>query len=189
MDRIGEFLETASGRKFYPLDPDPDEVCIEDIATALSNQCRYSGHTRYHYSVATHSYWVAALCPPEAKLWALLHDAAEAYLVDLPRPIKAHSRLGDLYKLAELRVMRAVCDRFGLDENQPDVVSRADRAMLWFESGEVISTPRAEWWNKWKHYADSFGGAVEVRIGPTSPEASRARFLAKFEQLTSEKDA
>ena len=68
--------------------PNPDDIRIEDIAHALSNQCRFAGHAREFYSVAEHSVHVSQLCLPEHALWGLLHDASEAYLVDLPRPLK-----------------------------------------------------------------------------------------------------
>lgn len=87
-ERKGDWIQTYTGRQFWPLDPKPEEVCIEDIAHALSQQCRYAGHTIRFYSVAQHSVEIALRVPRAAALWGLLHDAAEAYLVDLPRPVK-----------------------------------------------------------------------------------------------------
>ena len=84
----GHWIETYTGRKFHFLAPRVEEIDIRDIAHALSLTCRYGGHCRVFYSVAEHSIRVAEIVPEECKLLALLHDAAEAYLVDLPRPIK-----------------------------------------------------------------------------------------------------
>ena len=86
--RKGDWIQTFTGRAFYVLDPRPEDVDIEDIAHALSMQCRFAGHCREFYSVAQHSVTASWLVPPEDALWGLLHDAAEAYVVDLPRPIK-----------------------------------------------------------------------------------------------------
>src|ERR1017187_10636100 len=77
-------ITTFSGIHFWPLLPNPADIRIEDIAHALSNQCRFAGHAREFYSVAEHSVRVSQLCPPEDALWGLLHDASEAYLTDVP---------------------------------------------------------------------------------------------------------
>lgn len=82
--RGAAWILTSTGRQFWPLQPRADEICIEDIAHHLSMQCRFTGATRFHYSVAQHSVLVSQLAPDgENPLWGLLHDAAEAYLVDV----------------------------------------------------------------------------------------------------------
>lgn len=93
MTRRGDWMQTFSGRQFWPCDPRADEVCIEDIAHALSMQCRFAGHVRKFYSVAEHCVRASWIVPDRFKLAALLHDAAEAYVVDLPRPIKRQPEL------------------------------------------------------------------------------------------------
>lgn len=105
----GDWIQTYSGRAFYPLAPYPQDVCIEDIAHALSQLCRFGGHCRRFYSVAEHSVLLSRVVVPEFQLWALLHDASEAYLVDVPRPIKKQL---PAYVEAERRVMAAICARF-----------------------------------------------------------------------------
>lgn len=87
-DRRGEWILTFSGERFYPFSPAPEEVKTKDIAHALANICRFNGHTRGFYSVAAHSVHVSRLVPPEFALEALLHDAAEAYVGDMVRPLK-----------------------------------------------------------------------------------------------------
>lgn len=87
----GDWLLTHTGRKFYPLDPRPEMVCLEDIAHALSNVNRWTGHTAWPYSVAQHAVQVALAVEqiaPDYALLALHHDDAEAYLGDIARPWK-----------------------------------------------------------------------------------------------------
>src|SRR5271165_5200280 len=83
------YLSTYTGKKFFPYDPRPEQICIEDIAHGLSMLCRFVGQCRFFSSVAEHSIAVARLLPANLKLFGLLHDASEAYLADLPRPVKA----------------------------------------------------------------------------------------------------
>src|ERR1700724_2684254 len=83
----GGWQQTFTGRRFYPLSPRVEDVCIEDIAHALSNICRYGGHCREFYSVAQHCNMVSDWMP-EFKLEGLLHDSPEAYIGDMVRPVK-----------------------------------------------------------------------------------------------------
>ncbi len=183
MSRVGDWILTYTGVEFYPLDPRPEEIHIEDIAHALSMQCRYTGHVRAFYSVAEHSIRVAEICPPEWKLWGLLHDASEAYLVDLPRPLKRHSEIGRLYRETEDRLMIAICERFGLtwQNPAPEPVERADRGMLWIEARDLM--PPHPCWEKWR----AFTGGEEEGIDITMPpELAEQVFLAQFQQLKKE---
>lgn len=87
------WIMTHTGVKFTPLEPKVSDVCLEDIAHALSNMCRFNGHCKKFYSVAQHSVLVAEYLIDELEdtpivLCGLFHDAAEAYLPDLCRPIK-----------------------------------------------------------------------------------------------------
>lgn len=109
--RRGDWIQMHSGIAFWPMDPRADEVRLEDIAHSLSLLCRFGGHCSRFYSVAEHSVHVARLCSPEVALWGLLHDASEAYVVDLPRPIKRQ-----LPEYAEIEglVQFAIAEHFGL---------------------------------------------------------------------------
>lgn len=91
--------------------PQPDQICIEDVAWALSRICRYAGHTNFHYSVAEHSVRVMDLSPSSMKRWALLHDAAEAYLNDVPRPVKMLPEMKP-YRDIEENLQRVIMERF-----------------------------------------------------------------------------
>ena len=178
-DRIrrGDWIQTFSGVEFYPLDPRPDEIRIEDIAHALSMLCRFTGHVRRFYSVAEHSIRVCHLCPPRAKLCALLHDASEAYLTDLPRPVKRYSDIGTLYRQAEDRLMEQICAKFSLENPTEPCVELADKAMLWIEAQTLMPPHPA--WLKWK----SFTNGQEPPIKNTmSPAQAESEFLALYQE-------
>ena len=104
-------IRTRSGRYVNLLDPDPETLDLGDIAYALAHVPRFGGHLQYQWSVAHHSLLVASMVPQEHKLQALLHDASEAFLCDLPSPLKA---LLPEYKHIEERMMQAIATRFGM---------------------------------------------------------------------------
>lgn len=180
------FIETRSGREFWPLEPRKQDVDLYDIAHALSNQCRFSGHTMIHYSVAEHCVRVAELLrdwvPPSTDkriicLWGLLHDASEAYLVDIPSPLKQDPRFA-AYRAAEAAVMAAICDRFGLPREEPTWVGVADGVLLATEARDLMAY-RPEHWNKLHQEP------LPDLIVPWSHETARHNFLATFDRLTS----
>lgn len=117
MERKGTWIMTYTGKHLYLLDPREDEIDRHDIAHALSNICRFTGHTKYFYSVGTHS----ILCAEQARkdgmsakiqLYLLLHDATEAYLTDVSRPLK--SLLGSVYTDLEDSLHKCVFEHFNL---------------------------------------------------------------------------
>ena len=148
-------FRTYTGRKFFPLHPDPEQVDIRDIAHALSMQCRFAGHIEGFYSVAQHSLNVATLVEqtglarPGQGLRALLHDAAEAYLTDLRSRLK-HSGYGQAYRAAEQHLGRVIWKRFGIRNcNDSQLVHWADRQLLLAEQRQLF--PKgfpAPWWTK-----------------------------------------
>lgn len=142
MDRKGKFIQVYSGGKFWPLDPKQEEVDIDDIAHALSLQCRFSGHTEFHYSVAQHSIYVSLFCNPEHALEGLLHDASEAYLVDVPRPVKSEF---PNYLEIEKNIMRVISEKYKLKYPLPEDVVLADNQMLWVEKEKVMK-PTLDWY-------------------------------------------
>lgn len=142
--RHGGWMQTFTGRAFYPLDPRPEDIDPRDIAHALSMLCRYGGHVRRFYSVAEHSWLLSHAVSPENALWALLHDASEAYLVDLPRPIK-HSPGLEAYRAAESRLMVAVAERFGLSLPEPLEVAECDTRILLDERAALLASPPQAW--------------------------------------------
>jgi uncharacterized protein len=165
-------IQTFSGKIFKPFDPNPDGICIEDIAHSLSQQCRFTGHTSLFYSIAQHSVLVSLMCDPKDALWGLLHDASEAYLCDIAHPVK-HSGAMQSYRRAEARVMLAVCDRFELGLDMPESVHEADYKMLITEARDLM--PPADWYN----LADCYDG----KVIPWSANWSEIRFLNRFKEL------
>lgn len=105
----GPYLQTVSGRWVNPFDPDPAQLDAGDIARALANQCRFGGHSRVFYSVAQHCVIVSRVVEErggdvEDVFAALMHDAGEAYLGDMPHPLKHRSALGAAFREAEARL-------------------------------------------------------------------------------------
>jgi hypothetical protein len=121
--------------------PDPDTVCIEDIAHALSNICRFGGHTKEFYSVAQHSCLVSYLAPAHLRLEALLHDAAEAYLGDVVKPLKVLMKqitspaTLDGYAGMEARFQRLIGEKFNIDPKAFALVKPFDTRALEIEHG------------------------------------------------------
>jgi hypothetical protein len=167
-------IATYSGVVFEPLNPDPSLIAIEDIAHALGNSCRFTGHVRRFYSVAQHSVMCADLVSPELRLTALLHDGSEAYLSDIARPIKMQPEFGDVYKKFEARLEEAIAERFGLVYPYPAEVKWADNVMLRTEQRDLM--PPA-----FRHEGeDYYPGTIE----PWAPDAAGAAFLHRFYELT-----
>lgn len=176
------FIETRTGKRFEPLAPAAEDIRIEDIAHALANQCRFSGHTKVHYSVAEHSVRVSELLEAcgygnGVQLWALLHDASEAYLVDIPSPLKALPEFAP-YRAAEARLMAAICDRFGLPREEPAAVRVADETLLATEARDLMAY-RPEHWGKLREQP------LDEVIVPWGTCIARRNFLARFEGLVS----
>ena len=106
------WIQTYTGKQFFPFNPDKESIDIEDIAHALSNICRYTGHSKYFYSVAEHSVYVSRLLNKKYSLAGLLHDAAEAYLSDVARPIKPYLKL---FNETEDKLLDIIFQKFSLD--------------------------------------------------------------------------
>ncbi len=123
----GPSIQTFSGRFLHLLDPRPYEFTVVDIAIGLSQTCRYAGQTAAFYSVAEHSWLVSQYAEPEDQLWALLHDASEAFIHDVTSPLK--SVLPE-YRAIEARLMAVIADKFGLQGGIPDAVKVLDRRIV-----------------------------------------------------------
>lgn len=108
-----------------PLNMQPGDIDIEDIAHSLARLCRYNGHCGGFISVARHSIWVAEHLPRDLKMWGLLHDAPEAYLGDMTRPVKRQPSMEE-YRQADERLEKVIAERFGLPYPMPQAVHDAD---------------------------------------------------------------
>lgn len=133
----GKF-NTCTGRTIDLNDPDPESLHIDDIARSLSRICRFGGHSSAFYSVAQHSVLIAALCKPAFGQWALMHDAAEAYLGDVIKPLKV--LLEPHYRLIEERFEAAIIKRFDIlyDTGIKKEIKRLDSLMLEYEHEALI---------------------------------------------------
>lgn len=171
------WIRTNTGKKFFPLAPTVDMVDIEDIAHALSHQCRFSGHTSKFYSVAQHSVHVAQLLEETHNdkamaLAGLLHDASEAYLVDVPSPVK---KVMPTYRDAEELVMAAIMQTFGLKAFDEEI-KHMDQIALLTEARDLMGSPG------WILIPGIT--ADDRTIEPWSSEKAKYIFLSRFHHLT-----
>jgi len=154
-------IRTFTGQYVNVFEPDPETICIEDIAHALSHQCRFGGHLPQFYTVAQHSIFCADLAEDDHKLAALMHDASEAYLLDVPRPVKL--KLCN-YKEIEDKLMTVIAAKYGFDFPFDPNIKVVDEQML-----------RTEWYTLMLERGKSF----EVY----SPQKSKVFFMKQFDKL------
>jgi 5'-deoxynucleotidase YfbR-like HD superfamily hydrolase len=170
------WMQTFTGRKVFPLNLQPEDVCLADIAHALSMQCRFSGHVREFYSVAQHSVLVSVYCDPSVALLGLLHDASEAYLMDLPRPLK-HSPFFAFYRERESAAMDAISNHFRIwTWERTDDIKEADDRMLATEARDLMAPLHPEW--------RSLKAPYTRRVVSWSPEEAEIAFLRRFKVIT-----
>jgi 5'-deoxynucleotidase YfbR-like HD superfamily hydrolase len=174
-DPEAAWIQTHSGRRFCPTNPNPNSIVIQDIAHSLSMQCRFTGHCSHFYSVAQHSVLVSYICDSRDALWGLLHDASEAYLVDVPRPLKRSGKF-QAYIDFEKKMQEAVCKRFGLPYQEPASVKKADSILLATEARELMSPLHEDW----VQVVDP----LPFRIDPLPPQAAKDMFMKRFFELT-----
>jgi uncharacterized protein len=149
--RIGDWIETYSGVRFYPLDPKPEEIDIGDIAHALSLTCRYNGHCKFFYSVGLHSIYVSKYLREmgydyKIQLYGLLHDASEAYLSDITRPVKPYLKN---YTFYEQQLMSVIYKAFNIPEpteNEYELIKYADDMLLYHEANILLN--KGDWGRK-----------------------------------------
>lgn len=173
----GDWIQSFLGNVVYPLDPDPSTISIIDIGHALSNQCRFLGHTESFYSVAQHCLFVSEEVPPQDALWGLLHDASEAYLSDVPRPLKKLPEF-EQYRTVERLLMKTICEVFGLPLEQPQSVTHADLVALATEVRDLMAPSQQPW--------DAMPPPSKRRIVPLTPKEAEKRFLDRFWKLRKE---
>lgn len=206
-------VETFSGTFVDVSNPDPDTITLEDVAHALSNVCRYGGHCTYFYSVAQHAVFVSKRLERQGfgrfeQLAGLHHDDAEAFLGDIPRPLKpllgtTYSRLTDKMDAAIVRATRLPFQIDLRDADDPESeyveafhwpkVKTADNWSLFVEARHLLPSEGRQWWDGGQA-ADSWGleplpsriVTPDYYLGYQSPKKSKAAFLARHHELTKE---
>jgi hypothetical protein len=173
------YILTATGKAFWFDDPQPEQICIEDIAWSLAMNCRFTGHTRHFYSVAQHCFNASFIVPERFALEALLHDASEAYLADINKPAKM--LLPD-YQALEAKVEKAIAAKFGLPYPMSTTVKTADLRMLHTEYLQLMPRDTKSWG------LEDYPPLNSV-IVPFGPEYAREVYMARFVQLTTERKA
>lgn len=190
------WIQTYTGRKFFPLQPDPRQLDIRDIARALSMLCRYVGHVSRFYSVAEHSVRVSR--EVERRLiveegyaendqwtlqcarWGLIHDASEAYMNDVSRPVKIQPEL-EGYRKREKRLQRVIAEWCGLSPNEPQIVTDVDSEILGTEARQLKSPVHPDWGKTTRtgSLPPDFPGIV---LG-WPPSKAEAIFLKRYQRL------
>lgn len=183
--RKGDWIQTYTGRQFWPLDPRPEDIDIRDIAHSLAHLCRYNGHCLRFYSVAEHCVLMVRGRRPilsdghdhsvtSVQRALLLHDAAEAYVADVPRPLKPFL---PGYAEIEAGVQAVINARFGIDSSTHTVVKNNDEYMLANEARELMLEPPVPWALKLRPAADFIG------LQFWSPEEARRQFMIEAHRL------
>ncbi len=165
------WLLTHRGKHLDLVDPQPDMIDPFDIVKGLSREARFAGQTSHFYSVAQHCVLASKIVPPAFALEALLHDASEAYIKDIPRPLK---QLLPEYRAIEQKLMAAIRHRFGLPAEQSDEVTEADIIMLSTERRDLMPDDATEW--------PILQGVrpLDLRINPAHNNRAEAMFLQRM---------
>lgn len=175
--RRGDFMQTFSGGRIWPLDPRPEEIDITDVAHHLGKICRYGGACLRFYSVAEHCVLMAREAkrlglPHGLRLQMLIHDAPEYILGDMVRPIKKHM---PEYKPAETRLLRCMCGRFNVGYPLDPMVKQFDEAIGLTERAQNMAVPNFAWGVNFE--ADK---PLPVRLQMWSPDRAPHEFLLEW---------
>lgn len=182
----GHWMQTYSGGKFWPLAPRAEDIRIQDIAHALSLICRFGGHCTEFYSVAQHSVLVSRLVPARMAMWGLLHDAPEAYIGDIPRPLKRqlwfrpdpHDPQVNHLRAAEAilhQVVRLALPHY-CEHDDVKFLIKADNVALRTEARDLMGDPQ-DW-----DWPDDIKPLLE-RIEPLPPQQAEALFMFRYKEL------
>lgn len=171
------WVQTWGGECFDLLEPEAGQVFFADIAHALSNICRFNGHCTRFYSVAEHSVVMSRLVPSDLARWALFHDATEAYVGDMVRPLK---EILPAFKRIEEGVARAIAKRFGLGD-RPAALRVHDLRMLATEAEQLMDGQRRPW--------GSLQGVApfDVALPCWPPQEAARQFFARFGEIEADR--
>lgn len=188
------WMQTYTKKKFNLINPTPQMVCIEDIAHALSNICRFNGHCEIFYSVAQHSVFVSEICNKENALWGLLHDAGEAYYGDIITPMKDWWNQTEHLNRFLSKIDYVIFKHFLMlpqdyqwrytAEYMPKDVKLADNIMLATEKAQLMDDlgQVIKWDGCWNNGIGQPMSDIEIK--PLYPEAAEKLFLDTFEELS-----
>lgn len=170
---------------FWPLDAHVDEINVEDIARGLANEDRYGNQTPYFYSVAWHTIALSYVVPPHLAKWALIHDAAEAYLCDIPRVLK-HMGSFDVYREAEEKLLLVVAEALGMDDiNEPEELKPYDVLMSHTEMlvmfGDYAEAKLRSLGYTDQHLAEARVDSLLIRH--LEPEEAYVAWMARYSEL------
>ncbi len=176
--KMADGIALLSGAMFNYNKPEESDVTIDDIATALSNVCRFSGHLPRFYSVAQHLVNTSHIVPEQFAFTALMHDTAEAFTNDLPTPLKAAL---PIFKELEVTIERAMSEKFGFVYPYPAAVKLADTQMLLLEKNYVKEDT-----NEWQYYRGVEFEHLRDKVDLDSwqPRRAKREFLERYEELT-----
>lgn len=168
-------IATFTGKLVNPLDLKPEDIDIIDIAHATAGMGRYTCHTRYPESVATHSVllhdYAEYLGWPQPKLKKILmHDATEAYCIDLPAPLKFGTELGKLFQEIEEKIELVICKKFGIDPMVDQDIKNLDRRIRTDEIAQLFDI----WLDKTNH-----GPALGIQIPKWTQKRAKKEFLRR----------
>lgn len=178
---------TASGRRIDFADPQPEMICIDDIAHHLWNQCRFNGGTSRFYSIGEHSWIGAAFIHEDHRDEFLLHDAHEAYLGDLNGILKKMPELAG-YRDLEQRWDRVIREKYGLPLEMSQAIHDMDRRMLMTEKRDLMSAVQDDWeFPDWmvplgldlNNPGEDFTGPIAQRLWTTCLKAYFGNFDCK----------
>lgn len=170
----GPVILLGNGRYFNFDDPEGSHFTIQDIARSLSNLCRFTGHTKHYFSVAQHCVIMSRMVPAEHALAALLHDATEAFINDLSRPLKR--RCLD-YRRLEERLEPVILARFGVTLPFHPCVLDADIRMQMTEQHQLMDNH-----DDWEYPLGT--KPYDIHLGSWPPHEARERFLSRYRVIT-----
>lgn len=177
----GPWIQLVDGEPFFFENPQPESIVIEDIAESIGKLCRYTGHVRRFYSVAQHSVMVSKLVPRDLALTGLMHDATEAYIGDINRPLKR--MLGEPIKQIEQRIWEAIAAKFGLPKTLPPDIKHADNVALLVERRDLMAQSKLPWGS----WADGYVLPRARLHRIWGPDEAPEKFMERFAELTGDK--
>ena len=185
------FIHMQSGKRFVHQWPLADDVCIEDTAHNLSKICRYAGSIEGDdeiYSVAEHCVRASYINPEKFPLEKLLHDRAETWIVDLPRPLKYSPFMRPVYKFYERLAEEVSAEKFKINtsEEAEREIKRVDKILLVTEKRDLFAQDRVMCLNK----MDDADGVRPLpdKIVPWTPAQAKRAFLMRYYELTGQKE-